>query len=275
MLGSNLDIMSPQWTSVIFKDRNQAYGAYQLRKNNTYTTTKALIIATSCFVFALAMPTIINKIKGFIPKADPKITVTDVKLMEPPPIEIKKVVPPPVQQKQVRAQHDMIHFPPPIVRPDVEAHEDPPTDKALDKVDPGPKTVKGDPNATVVIDEPAGTKDIAGVTEATNTNDVFTAVEVSPEYPGGEAAFGKFLRDHIRYPEIAKENNVQGKVFLQFVVERDGSLTDMQIVRSPGSGLGEEAARVLKISPHWKPGIQNGKPVRVQFTVPVSFSLGE
>jgi protein TonB len=275
MLGSNLDIMNPQWLTVIFKDRNQAYGAYELRRENPRNTNNALLIAVSAFVFALALPTIINKIEGFIPKADDKVIIRQVTLLPPPAIEKVQPAPPPVQQRQVRSQHDIVRFPPPVVRPNIETHEDPPTDKTLEKTDPGPQTMKGDPNAAVNIDDKVGPKDIEGVTESTDDKKVFIAVEVNPLFPGGEAAFGKFLRDHIRYPAVAKENNVQGRVFVQFVVERDGSLTDMKILRDPGSGLGDEAVRVLKISPHWSPGIQNGKPVRVQYTVPVSFSLAE
>jgi protein TonB len=273
MLGSNLDIMSPQWTDMIFKDRNQAYGAYQLRKSNANNTNRALMIAASMFVFALAIPTIVNWVERFIPPTDP-IQVKEYPLYLPPPVELTAVKPPPtqVQQKQVRAQHDMIRDFPPVVKP--QANEDPPTDAELEKADPGPQTMKGIVDAAPAIDEPVGPKDVAGTTEHADGETIFIGAEVQPMFPGGEAAFGKFLRDHIRYPEMAKENNVQGRVFLQFVVERDGSLTDMKIIKDPGSGLGDEAARVLKTSPHWKPGIQNGRPVRVQFTIPVSFSLG-
>jgi len=103
---------------------------------------------------------------------------------------------------------------------------------------------------------------------------VFTAVEVSPEFPGGEAAFGKFLQINIRYPAEDHKNKVQGKVYVQFVVERDGSLTDMKILRSPSETMSAETIRVLQLSPKWHPGIQHGKPVRVQYTVPINFSLG-
>lgn len=275
MLRSNLDIMSPQWTDVIFKDRNQAYGAYQLRKHNASNTNRALIIAASAFVFVLSLPTIINWVEHFIPQADEKIVIHDIKLISPPSIQKEAVKPPPpVEERQVRSQHDVIRFPPPVVKPDVEAQQDPPTDKEIEKADVGSKNLKGDINGTVVIDEPVGPKDIAGITESA-PDKIFEAVEVQPTFPGGEEAFGKFLRDHIRYPAVAKENGVQGRAFLQFVVEVDGRLTDMKIIRDPGSGLGEEAARVLKISPHWSPGIQNGKKVRVQFTVPVNFTLSE
>jgi TonB family protein len=104
-------------------------------------------------------------------------------------------------------------------------------------------------------------------------NRIFNAVEIAPSFPGGMQAFNKFIAQNIQYPELAKQNNVSGRVFIQFIVEKDGSLSDLKILRDPGSGLGDEAMRVIKSSPKWKPGMQNGKVVRVQYTVPVNFSL--
>jgi len=274
MLGSKLDIFNPEWLDVVFKGRNQAYGAYQLRKENPRNINRSLITASVCFVFVLALPTIINKIKGFIPKADDKVKITDVVLMPPPPID-KAQPPPPPPKEPPKPKVDQVKFPPPIVKPDNEVHEkDPPTEKQLEVADPGQKEQKGDPNAQIRIDEPVGNADVSQVTEG-NSNEIFTAVEIPPNFPGGEEKFGKFLHDHIKYPPMARDNNIQGRAFISFVVERDGSLTDIKIVRDPGSGLGDEAVRVLKISPHWTPGIQNGKPVRVSYTVPINFSLGD
>ena len=273
MLGSKLDIFNPEWLDVVFKGRNQAYGAYELRKENPKNTNRALLIAASCFVFVLALPTIINKIQGFIPKADVKVKITNV-VLSPPPIDQTKPPPPPPKEPP-KPKVDQVRFPPPIVKPDNQVTEkDPPTEKQLEVADPGQKEQKGDPNQAVRIDEPVGNADVSQVTEASD-NQIFTAVEVSPVFPGGEDAFIKFLGSHIKYPAVARENNVSGRAYISFVVERDGSLTDIKILRSPGSGLGEEAVRVLKMSPHWTPGIQNGKPVRVSYTVPVNFSLGE
>lgn len=104
---------------------------------------------------------------------------------------------------------------------------------------------------------------------------IFTAVEVQPEFPGGEAALGRFLQYNIVYPPIDKKKNVQGKVYVQFVVERDGSLSDIKTLRSPSQTIADEIIRVLQLSPNWIPGKQDGKPVRVQFTLPVNFSLGK
>jgi len=106
-------------------------------------------------------------------------------------------------------------------------------------------------------------------------NAVYTAVEIQPEFPGGKAAFGRFLAQNIRYPALAKQNKIQGRVFVQFVVEKDGSLSDIKVIREPGSGTGDEAVRVMKLSPKWNPGKQNGQAARVQFTLPINFVLSD
>ena len=98
--------------------------------------------------------------------------------------------------------------------------------------------------------------------------------EVTPQFTGGEAAFYRFLSSNILYPSNAKRNNIQGRVFVSFVVERDGNLTDIKVLRTPSDDLGFETVRVLNMSPEWVPGKQYGIPVRVQYTVPVNFSLG-
>lgn len=108
-----------------------------------------------------------------------------------------------------------------------------------------------------------------------SSDPVFTSVEQVPEFSGGLEAFGKFLMTNIRYPKAARDNNVQGRVIVTFVVEKDGSLSNMKVVRGIGSGCDEEAVRVLSMSPAWKPGIQNGKPVKVQYSVPISFTLAD
>lgn len=95
----------------------------------------------------------------------------------------------------------------------------------------------------------------------------------APIFPGGDLAFVRFLTKNITYPVIARESNVKGKVILTFFVERDGSLTGIRVVRGIGAGCDEEAVRVLKLSPLWKPGIQDGHPVRVQYSVPIEFSV--
>ncbi len=275
MIGENLDIMNAGWREIIFKDRNQEYGAYQLRRENPQTTNRALLIAISAFVFALALPTIINKINRYIPKVDEKVDVTQVDLTKIKIIEPSHTVTPPRVSAPAQHINNTVTFTPPVVTIDQNVrNQDPPNEAALANADPGQTTIKGDPNGIVSIEEPPGTALNGGATEA-DESIIFRAVEVSPAFPGGEAAFGKFLQAHIKYPELARQNGISGKVFLQFVVEIDGSLTDIKAVKNPGSGLGEEAIRVLKTSPRWNPGIQNGRHVRVQYTIPVNFAMGE
>ena len=105
------------------------------------------------------------------------------------------------------------------------------------------------------------------------TEEIFVVVEDQPEFPGGMSALMKFLGDNIRYPVIAQENGIQGRVITNFVVERDGSITDVQVVRGQDPSLDKEAVRVIKTMPKWKPGQQRGKAVRVRFTLPVVFRL--
>jgi TonB family protein len=106
-----------------------------------------------------------------------------------------------------------------------------------------------------------------------NKTQVFTAVEHSPSFPGGDKAFGKYLGEHVKYPAEARSKNIQGRVIITFIVEEDGSLTNLKLLRGIGGGANEEAMRVLAASPKWTPGMQNGRKVRVQYTVPIAFSL--
>jgi protein TonB len=105
------------------------------------------------------------------------------------------------------------------------------------------------------------------------TEEIFVVVEQQPEFPGGMSALMKFLGDNIKYPVIAQENGIQGRVITNFVVERDGSITDVNVVRGQDPSLDKEAVRVIQTMPRWKPGQQRGKAVRVRFTLPVVFRL--
>jgi len=108
----------------------------------------------------------------------------------------------------------------------------------------------------------------------TNTGkEVFTIVEVQPEFPGGEKARQKYLANNIQYPAIAQKNNIEGIVYVSFIIETDGTLTDIKIIKGIGAGCDEEVVRVIKNMPKWKPGKQNGKTVRVKINMPVKFSL--
>jgi protein TonB len=112
-----------------------------------------------------------------------------------------------------------------------------------------------------------------GTEEGPVNDDIFTVVESMPEFPGGEPALYDFLRRNVKYPETAKDAGISGKVYITFVVEKDGSITDVRLKRGIGGGCDEEALRVVKMMPTWKPGLQRTHPVRVQFIMDIKFTL--
>lgn len=131
------------------------------------------------------------------------------------------------------------------------------------------------PIPAIELDEEIFTQDPPPVKKEETEEVIFVVVENQPEFPGGQAAMMKFLADSIQYPKIAVENGIQGRVICNFVVMKDGSVSDVQIVRGVDPVIDKEAVRVLKLMPNWKPGTQRGKAVNVRYTLPVVFSLGK
>jgi len=109
--------------------------------------------------------------------------------------------------------------------------------------------------------------------EGPDEDGVFMVVEKLPEFPGGDMELMKFIGKNIVYPEVARRNNIEGRVIVKFVIRKDGSVTDVEVLRDIGGGCGEEAKRVLELSPKWEPGIQDGENVDVYFTMPVQYKL--
>lgn len=126
-----------------------------------------------------------------------------------------------------------------------------------------------DKNKKVVIQAP-----IAAPVEDPEENRIHVVVERMPEFPGGEAAMNQFINRTIRYPVIAQENGIQGRVVVQFVVNTDGKIVDVEVVRGVEESLDKEAVRVVKAMPPWNPGRQGGKNVRVKYTLPIRFRIG-
>ena len=268
---SKIDLFNKEWIDVVFDKKNKSYGAYQLRQENSWNTTKSLLMASSVFIFIFFMPKIFSLIKGMVPEP-PQEKITEVIMQPPPPINPEVQTPPPVEPPPPK--QDQVKFPPPIVKPDNQvADEKPPTVEDLKKASPGQKTIEGDPTAEPVQIAAAGEGPKQAVVVEDNTVYSFVSMENPPMYPGGIEKFYKFLGDNIKYPAMAAENNIQGNVFVSFTVEKDGALTDIKIDRKLGYGTDEEAVRVLKISKRWNPGMQNGKPVRVKYNIPIKFSL--
>ncbi|WP_316813437.1 TonB family protein [Pedobacter heparinus] len=271
MFGSKIDLLKTEWLDVVFANKNKKYGAYELRRESSSITTRALLMASAVFVLLFIAPKILSVIKGKLPE-DEVVKQVEVVVAPPPPVNPETPPPPPVEPPPPK--QDQVKFPPPIVKPDNEVIDKEPVQiEDLKKADPGQKTVAGDPDADIVIAGPVGDgPKQAAVVEDTKVYD-FVSIETQPGFPGGMDKFYAYLKKAVRYPAMAQENNIQGKVFLSFVVEKNGDLTDIKVERKLGGGTDEEAIRVLKASPRWTPGIQNGKPVRVKYNIPISFTL--
>ena len=264
-----LDIIKNQWLDIVFEGRNKIYGAYELRKSNRKTTVKALVIGSLIFSAAIAAPLITS----LLPDSTEEEEVKEVKMaavkLPPKKEEIKPNMPPPPPPPP---KVDQVKFVKPVVAKAEEVTEDPPKIVELKDKKVGAETIKGDPDAVLTVDEPVGKGPVAEVVQEDNTVYNTAGIEVKPDFPGGIEKFYKFVGNNYKTPE---EEGLKGKVYVTFVVEKDGSLTDIKVLRDIGYGTGAEAIRVLKKCPKWTPGEQNGKKVRVLYSLPITIQSAE
>jgi len=256
-----LDLLKNQWLEIVFEGRNKLYGAYELRKSNNKTTMKSLIIGAIIFSFLVSLPMLASLLpeKSDDVVLDQKITTVKLPPKEEKPKE--NLPPPPPPPPKV----DQVKFVKPVVAKAEEVTEEPPKMEEIKEKNIGKETIKGDPDAELTV-EPVGTGTAAVVEEDNNIYNT-AGIEVKPDFPGGIEKFYKFVAKNYEIPE---EEGLKGKVFVSFVVEKDGSLTDIKVIRDIGYGTGKEAIRVLKACPRWTPGEQNGKKVRVLYSLPIN-----
>ncbi|TAE30016.1 MAG: energy transducer TonB [Cytophagales bacterium] len=268
----------PTLDDIVFANRNKAYGAYSLRKGYASTVTRALLIGAAVFILAVLAPTIINAIT---PDNSDELSMKEVDLMKlpPPPIDPNEPPPPPPPPVEL-PKVNTVKFLPPEVKPDEEVPEEtpPPAVEELKEAVAAEKTQEGDPNAEEVIVAPEETSgptkvEVAVEAPAPKDDEIFTVVEQQPEFNGGQSAMYAWLGKNLRYPAAAQRANVAGRVFVSFVVNTDGSIQDVAVLKGLGFGTDEEAQRVVKSMPKWKPGKQSGRPVRVKYNLPINFTL--
>jgi periplasmic protein TonB len=264
MLKPKLDLCRSEWLELVFDDRNKEYGAYELRKHYDRTLLQALGF-TSVFFISLFLG-----FSYFMTRQPAVPTGTVVTLRDPivPPIIKTKPVDPPKPRTEPPVQHRTVAFPPPVVAPDPIA-KNPPTLEEDKKSTIGQVNQDGMDGGNI-DDYKSNTGGGAALTEDKTIYTTGT-IEIMPQFPGGEVAWQKFLQKHLHYPPQAIDAGIGGKVFISFVVETDGHLSDITLVRGVGYGLDDEAIRVLYIAPKWTPGIQNGRKVRVRYTMPFNF----
>jgi protein TonB len=246
---------------IVFRNRNKEYGSYYLRKKYRKFVTISLILGLMLIGVVVAYPLInayINKEKLIREKEkEVGVTIDNLKQEEAPP--------PPPPPPPPEAMVEKVKFTAPVVV------EDTTIEVSMASMDDLNK--KGNVEAPTEDVEVEVKDEGPKVIETPVQAEIFTVVEEQPGYPGGEEARISYLQQNIKYPEEAKELGIQGKVFVTFVVEVDGSITDVRVLRGIGGGCDEEAIRVVKSMPKWVPGKQRGVPVRVQFNLPIKFTL--
>lgn len=276
---SKIDLISNEWTDLVFEGRNQSYGAYKLRKTTGKRNLWALIIVALAAVL-LYLGLQLQRMAEANKKVENTQAVELAKLntekKKEAKVEKKEIIRQ-EPEKVVEQVKSSVKFTAPIIKKDEEVKEE--DEIKLDEVQKSDKavgafTVEGNDEvsgsvlkAKEDIPAPEPPKHVVEETK------IFTVVEQMPMFPGGDAALMGYLRDNIHYPTVAAENGVQGRVVVGFVVERDGSITDVNILRSVDPSLDREAMRVVKSMPRWTPGKQNGSAVRVKYQVPVTFRL--
>ena len=280
---AKIDLYDPKWVEMVFAGKNKEYGAYQLRKGTSGRNIKALLI----LVIAAAL------VGGFLAwkvieqkQAEEQQAYMEAmelaKLQKQAEKEKKKpekVQPKVEMKKEIPVARETQKFTAPVIKKDELVKEENQV-KQMDQLDA--KVAVGTKDEEGVKDRniEAVRSDIAvapppppPAPKPEVSNKVFDVVEEMPSFPGGQGALMSFLNSNIKYPVVAQENGVQGRVIVGFVVERDGSITDVKVMRSVDPSLDREAQRVVRAMPRWKPGKQNGSAVRVKYTVPVVFRL--
>lgn len=259
---TNQEVFAAPMDEIVFEHRNKTYGAYILRKLYPKNVTKALIIAVIILLAGLAYPLASSyyaqKRSKYIEKAaSAEFIDMDKPKEEAPP-------PPPPPPPPPAALEQKVKFVAPIVT----------TEEVVEDADIfNQDELSQTTNEAVAIEEIVVETKVEVIEVEESKKEVFTIVEEMPAFPGGEAERNKFLAANIQYPQQATENGIQGTVYVSFVVDSKGNVTEVKILRGIGGGCDEEALRVVKMMPKWHPGKQNGKNVRVLFNMPIYFKL--
>ena len=280
-MAKDVDLSSKEWCDIVFDGKNKEYGAYQLRATSVKRHTKALL--SVLIVLALILTAIIMVMTGVFKSADEDVNAKNeqeevIMASEDIPEEEEQMEIPEQKPEEVQVEEE------------VAATQAVTEVKIVEQVDKD-REVKDqeqvlENTAQLGADDHKGVEDVNRdrvVKEVVEVKPVekpkdegpvsMAMVEQKPSFPGGEAAMYKWLNDNIIYPAAASEEGVQGKVTVQFIVEKDGSISHVQVVRGKHPALDAEAARVIRKMPRWTPGRNNGQPVRVTYHLPVQFKL--
>src|SRR5215204_4018189 len=262
-------ILSADILDIVFEGRNKDYGAYELRKTYNRRLTIALIAMAALCILLFVGYILANTISAGEDKA---VVVQDVQLEELKQEEKKEQPPPPPPKPPDPPKVEMAKFTPPKIVKDEEVKEEekPPEIEKLEDTKIGTINHEG-VVAPPVSDEGKGVVEAPKKVEE-DWDKTFTKVEIESEYPGGSAAWQRYLLKTIRYPQEAQDNEIQGTVVVQFIVDKAGVVSNVEAIAGP-SELRDEAVRVIKKSGQWTPAVQNGRQVKSYKKQPIQFRL--
>jgi len=270
-----VNIFSDDWCNVVFESRPKDYGAYVMRTLSSRRHRFAILLMLILFVAAFALPGVL---KSIIPSSKEKnvevTTLSNIKLEKNKP---KDIIEPKIEEEPIKIK-STIKFTPPVIKDDADVKDEEVMKTQEEVTDSKLSVSTADVQGN---SKDADAKDLADLQQKQNKvveEEVvkpYVVVEQMPEFPGGDQNMRKFLRDNIRYPMMARESGITGTVYVTFVVSATGQISDVKLLRGIGGGCDEEAVRVVRTMPAWIAGRQTGKPVPVQFNLPIKFSLNQ
>ena len=276
---AKIDLLDQQWIDLVFDGKNEAYGAYTLRHDTSKRNLWAMLALIAGLIAIVAIFLSVGAVQDAIARAasehETEVTLEQIE-EEAEEQEEEEIVYEVQPEEQLVAEETVMNSekftayemeddaPEQVTKTQDEVAQ---SDVAIGAIDYD----QGSDEAEHVLK--VNEKVVDEVPPAVEETKIFEVVEQMPSFPGGDAALMQFLSKNIKYPVVAEENGIQGRVIATFVIERDGSITDVKVVKSVDPSLDKEAIRVLKSMPKWIPGKQNGSAVRVKYTVPVTFRL--
>lgn len=281
-MSKDVDLSSKEWRDLIFEGKNKEYGAYEMRAKSDARHNRAMlviiIVIAAVALLAMLVNTVIEKAA-----ARPE-DQTEQAMVEMATEEAQEEEPQEEEQQRVEEQKPEV-LPEEVLNTMKATELKITADAEVKEEIKSQDEMKESTTAVGASDFDKGTDDLNVVRthkdevvveekkEPVDDNKVFDVVEQNPVFPGGEAALLKYVAEHIRYPAMAQENNIQGRVVVQFVVTKTGSIGQVKVVRSKDPDLDKEAVRVVKSLPKFTPGKMNGHAVNVWYTLPINFKL--
>ena len=276
---SKIDLLDQKWIDLVFEGKNEAYGAYAIRQNTNKRNLYAMLALFAGIIAIVGTFLLVNVASEAIAaaQAEHETEVTLEQIEEEVEEQEEEEVVYDVEELEQLVAEETVMNSEKFTAYEMEDDAPEQVTKTQDEVAQGDAAIgaidydKGSDEAEHVLK--VTDKVVDEVPPAAEVTKVWDVVEQMPSFKGGDQALLDWLHKAIHYPAIAEENGIQGRVVCTFVVERDGSITDVKVVRSVDPSLDKEAVRVLKSMPKWIPGKQNGSSVRVKFTLPVTFKL--